>query len=113
MDRYSVALPNGRSLSLSAHQIELVALGLGHHGGAGPDDSAPPIVEAMRALPPTERADAFAVVLLRFGHKQDIESIAHYSGLSPWDVWRLEEAFCQALAGLRATDSRVPPVLVS
>ena len=113
MDRYSVALPNGRSLSLSAHQIELVALGLGHTDVAGPDDSAPPIVAALRALPPTERADAFAVALLRFGHKQDIESISHYSGLSPWDVWRLEEAFCKALAGRRATDPPVQPVLVN
>ena len=107
MDQYAVALPSGRALSLAAHQLEIIALGLGSPDRAGPAETDRLIVAALEALPATQRADAFAVVLLRFGHKQDIESIASYSGLSPWDVCRLEAAFFEALSAARATRSRL------
>ena len=107
MDRYAVALPDGRALTLAAHQLEIIALGLGSPDRAEPDGGDSLIIAALKALPPTQRADAFTVALLRFGHKQDIESIASYSGLSPWDVCRLEAAFFQALSAARATRSQV------
>lgn len=102
MDRYRIDLHGGRALTVSADQLRRIARGLGERRGAesaaGQD---PPIVEALRALPPTRRADALAVALLRFGDKQDVESIAHTSGLSPWDVWQLEESFRRAVAEAR------------
>jgi hypothetical protein len=107
VDQYAVVLPGGRALTLAAHQLEIIALGLGSHDPSGSGESNQLIVEALEALPPTQRADAFAVALLRFGHRQDIESIASYSRLSPWDVCRLEAAFSQALAAARATRERV------
>jgi len=47
VDQYYVALPGGRSLSLSTRQVELVAIGLGQRGGAARADGDPPIVEAL------------------------------------------------------------------
>ena len=95
---YSIALPNGRSTDISAEQLRRIARGLGDHFDVprGPDRN-PPIVEAIEALPADHRADALTVALLRFGDKQDIESISHSRGLSAWQVWQLEEAFRQAL----------------
>lgn len=95
---YSIALPNGRSSDISAEQLRRIARGMGDHYDEprGPDRS-PPIVEALESLLPERRADALTVALLRFGGKQDVESIAQTSGLSAWQVWQLEEAFRQAL----------------
>ena len=99
MDQYRIGLLNGRSLELSADQVRRIATGLGEHLELSTENGRdPPIVEALRVLPPAQRADALAVVLLRFGEKQDIETISHACGLSPWEVWQLEEAFRRALA---------------
>ena len=96
MDRYSIGLENGRSLTLAADQVRRIARGLG-----GADElvsgQEPPIVAAIRALPAVERAEAWAVLQLRFGEKLDLESIAHTTGLTPWRVWQLEERFRRAL----------------
>jgi hypothetical protein len=103
---YRIALPNGRSAEISPEQVRRIARGLGDH----PDESrgvdgSPPIVEALESLPAEQRADALAVVLLRFGGKQDVESIAHTCELSAWRVWQLEEAFRQALDRVSAPRS--------
>jgi hypothetical protein len=107
VDRYSIELENGRSLTLAADQLRRVARGLGEPEqlGSGPE-AEPLIVAAIRALPSAERAEAWAVAQLRFGDKLDIESIAHTRGLTPWRVWQLEEAFRQALV----TANRARPV---
>jgi hypothetical protein len=87
---------------VSAEQLRRIGRGLGEQGGAEPAAGQdPPIVEALRALPPTQRADALAVALLRFGEKQDVESISQTCGLSPWEVWQLEESFRRAVAEAR------------
>ena len=62
------------------------------------DGRAPSIIRALQALPAEQRAEALAVILKRFAEKQDVETIAHARGLSPWQVWQLEEAFRRALA---------------
>ena len=102
MDRYRIDVHGGRALRVSADQVRRIARGLGEQRGteaaAGQD---PPIVQALRALPPTQRADALAVALLRFGDKQDVESISQTCGLSPWEVWQLEELFRRAVAEAR------------
>src|SRR5438094_2230528 len=99
VDRYRIDLPGRRALTLSADQLRRIARGRGEQPGArAAEGRDPPIVEALRALPPTQRADALAVALLRFGDKQDVESIAQTCGLSPWEVLRLEESFRRAVA---------------
>ena len=105
MDQYAVALPGGRSLALASRQLELIAIGLGYRGRTDRGGRDHLMVEALEMLPPPERAAAFGVVLLRFGHKLDIESASQYSGLRSWDVCRLEAAFCQALAAARGMRS--------
>lgn len=97
VDLYRVALPNHRSLVIAGEQVRRIAVGLGARR-AGPERGPePPVVAAVRALPPDRRADAFRVALLRFGHKQDLETICHRTGLAAWQVWQLEAAFRQAL----------------
>jgi hypothetical protein len=100
VDCYRIALPNGRTAALSADQLRRISRGLGDlvdgHGAR--------VVDALQALPEAQRADALAVVQLRFGAKQDVESISHDTGLSPWLVWQLEEAFLRALAEARASE---------
>lgn len=106
-DRYRLSLPNGRSAEISAEQVLRIARGLGEaHDGAGSSGRAPRVVEALASLPAEQRADALAVVLRRFGDKQDLESIARSCSMTAWRVWQLEEAFRQALE--RATDSGGP-----
>ena len=100
---HRIALPNGRSLSLSDDQLRRIAQGLGNPFDAPLGNGrASPIVEALGALPADQRADALAVVLSRFAEKQDLETISHSRGLSPWRVWQLEEAFRRALAEAQA-----------
>ena len=95
---YRIALPNGRLAEISLEQLRRIARGLGDRPDEGRGaDRCPPIVEALEMLPPEQRADALSVALLRFGGKQDVESIAHACELSAWRVWQLEEAFRQAL----------------
>lgn len=96
MDRYSIGLANGRSLSLAADQVRRIARGLGE-ANEQVLDQEPPIVAAIRAIPAAERAEVWAVLQLRFGEKLDLESIAHTTGLTPWRVWQLEERFRRAL----------------
>lgn len=107
MDRYAVALPNGRSLTLSASRLRHIARGLGDQlGEATSSQQEELIVEAFRRMPEDQRADALGVVLRRFGDKQDIESVAQQCGLTPWRVWQLEESFLKALAEARAARQR-------
>jgi CHAD domain-containing protein len=107
VDQYSIPLSNGRSLSVSADQLRRIARGLGGQLDAqvGNQDSA--IVRALKALPPSKRADALSVVVLRFGEKLDIESIALQRNLTSWQVWELEESFRRALADAQADTSQV------
>jgi hypothetical protein len=98
VDRFVIPLPNGRSLSISTDQLRRVARGLGEsHLALATGRQEPPIVSALLALPPGQRGDALNVVLRRFADKQDVETIAQTSGLTPWQVWQLEESFHQAL----------------
>ena len=102
MDRYRIPLPNGRSTTVSAEQVGQIAIGLGGDMDPSPaGEQLPAIVKALRQLPPHERANALSVVLMRFGDKQDIESISRSCQLEPWQVWQLEEAFRQALADVQ------------
>jgi hypothetical protein len=106
VDRFSIPLSNGRSLTLLSEQLRRVARGLGDESlalVADNDQEEPPIVAALRALPAMQRSDALNVVLRRFSDKQDVETIAQISGLNSWMVWQLEEAFRQALASVRGT----------
>ena len=97
-DRYRIVLPHGRSAELSGEQASRIARGMGDgRERTEGSDRSPRVVAALEALPAEQRADALAVVLRRFGDKQDLESIARSCGLSPWRVWQLEEAFRQAL----------------
>ena len=99
MDQYRIPLPDGRSLTLSASQLRRLARGLGAHPAtAGYEGQLPPIVQALCTLPPEQRADAIAVALLRFGEKQDFETIAHQRHLSFWQVHQLEKGFRAALS---------------
>ena len=108
MDRYSIDLPHGRSLALSAEQLQRIATGLGDQLDAPPGNGqTPPIIEALRKLPEAQRGDALSVVLMRFGEKQDVETISHNCGLSPWQVWQLEAAFRRALAEVRISRPRL------
>jgi hypothetical protein len=112
VDQYRIPLLNGRSLALTPDQLGRIARGLGEQTNASLHDGEDPlIVEALRSLLPTMRANALSVALMRFAQKQDIESISHACGLSPWEVWQLEEAFLQAIAEARA--SRLRPRAVS
>jgi hypothetical protein len=52
-------------------------------------------------LSANQRADALSVALMRFGDKQDIETISRSCGLEPWQVWQLEEAFRGAVAEIQ------------
>lgn len=107
MDRYTVALPNGRSLTLSASRLRHIARGLGDQlGETTSSQQEELIVAALRALPESQRADALGVILRRFGDKQDIETVAQQCGLTPWRVWQLEESFLKALAEARAAQPR-------
>ncbi len=102
MDRYRIPLPNGRSTTVSAEQVGQIATGLGEDMDPSPaGEQLPTIVKALRQLPPHERANALSVVLMRFGDKQDIESISRSCQLEPWQVWQLEDAFRQALADVQ------------
>jgi len=106
VDRFSVPLPNGRSLTLLSEQLRRVARGLGDESlalVADGDQQEPAVVAALRALPAMQRSDALNVVLRRFSDKQDVETIAQISGLNSWTVWQLEEAFRQALASVQGT----------
>jgi len=96
VDRYSIGLDNGRSLTLAAGQVRRIARGLGE-ADEQTSGQEPPIVAAIRALPTVERAEAWSVLQLRFGEKLDLESISHTTGLTPWRVWQLEEKFRRAL----------------
>jgi hypothetical protein len=98
VDQYRIPLLNGRALHVPADQVRRIARGLGDHLEQPDDGREPAIVQALRALPADQRAETLAVVLLRFGGKQDVESIAAERKLSPWQVWQLEEGFRAALA---------------
>ncbi len=99
MDQYCIPLPDGRSLTLSVSQLRRLARGLGDHpAAAGYEGQALSIVQALCTLPLEQRADALAVALLRFGEKQDLETIAHQRHLSFWQVHQLEEGFRAALS---------------
>jgi hypothetical protein len=102
VDCYRIPLPNGRVLAVYPDQLRRIARGLGDHLDQPREDQDPPIVEALRALPADRRADAFNVAVLRFGEKQDVETIAHHCDLSPWRVWELEERFRHAVAEAQA-----------
>jgi hypothetical protein len=116
VDRFVLPLPHGRSLTLLPEQLRRVARGLGDESlawAADHDQQEPPIVQALRAIPTTQRSDALNVVLRRFGDKQDVETIAQSSGLNPWIVWRLEESFRQALAEVQRSRPRTGQQLLA
>jgi hypothetical protein len=111
VDRYRLDLPRSRSLLISAEQIRRIAVGLGCPEDAAPlGGNDPLIVATLRVLPATARADAFAVALLRFGHKQDVETICRLAGLRSWRVCELEAAFVRAAGEARA--ARAPAAVV-
>ena len=108
VDQYCIPLPGGRTQTLSVSQLQRLARGLGHHPATeGPLGQALSIVQALCTLPPEQRADGIAVALLRFGEKQDIETIAHQRHLSFWQVHQLEEGFRAALSCAPAPRPRV------
>ena len=109
MDCYRIALPNGRTLSVYPDQLRRISRGLGDHLDQPRDGQDPSIIEALRAIPIDQRADAFSVAVMRFGEKQDVETISHRCGLSPWQVWELEERFRQAVAESQAERSSFAP----
>jgi hypothetical protein len=114
VDLYRIPLPKGRSMTLSDDQVRQIATGLGDDLRGRPQDGRdPPIISALCALPPEQRAQAVSVVLLRFGDKQDVESISRSCGLNPWQVWQLEESFRRALADLQPPRPPLEPGLAS
>src|SRR5712691_6671867 len=99
VDRYRIELHNSRAQIVSADQLRRIARGLGDQVAGLLNGAAEAlIVEALHALPPTQRADALSVAMLRFGDKQDLESISQACGLNPWHVWQLERAFRDAIS---------------
>jgi len=113
VDRYRIPAPNGRAVEIGADQLRRIARGLGDHLDALSDDGqVPPIVRALCSLPISQRADALAVALHRFGDKQDVETISQACGLSPWQVWQYEEAFRRAVveAQVPALGARSEPI---
>src|SRR5690349_5783536 len=58
VDQYLVPIRNGRSLAVSAAQLGRIARGLGESDDAlEREGREPPIVEALRAMPVSQRSD--------------------------------------------------------
>lgn len=112
MDRYSIPVRSGRAMALSASQLRQIATGLGLTDFGAFSGDSPRIVRALLALPVCQRADAVQVAQLRFGGKQDVESIATQTGLNPWQVWQLETAFLRALEAEGANVARAAQAIV-
>jgi hypothetical protein len=97
-DALSVPL-NGYVMRLNPSELTSVAAGLGEFD-ASPEGDLLTLAEAVRRLPPSDRAPLWELAVRRYGRRKLLEQAAGEIGMDVIHARRLLESFSKALAGV-------------
>jgi hypothetical protein len=87
---------NGYDMQLRRWELEAVAAGLGTFDGSAEDDLLT-LAEALRRLPPADRAPTWELAVRRYGHHKPLPQAAGEIGLDALHAEELLVAFSSAL----------------
>jgi hypothetical protein len=99
---------DGYVMQLRRSELESVAAGLGEFD-ASEEGNLLTLVEALRALPASDRAPLWELAVRRYGRHKPLEQAAGEIGMDVIRARALLEAFSRAIAAVPAPEERQPP----
>lgn len=98
---------NGFEMHLRRWELEAVAVGLGTFDASAEGDLLT-LAEALRRLPPADRAPTWELAVRRYGHHKPLPQAAGEIGLDALHAEDLLSAFTAALTQVPPPEARTP-----
>jgi hypothetical protein len=94
---------NGFTMQVRSSELESVAVGLGEFD-ASPEGNLITLAEALRRMPPNDRAPTWELAMRRFGRRKPLQQAAGDIGMDLVRARDLLERYSQQLAAVPAPE---------